>query len=192
MSLSLLSFSFCLPFVSLFFVISLHPLSVFSSSSFHLVFSALSSSLPLFSFDFSSSLSLLLLWSVLLWLCLWCVVVVVVVVLFSVCGTLENPEHASVCPFKTSLCVPAPRPHVQNMWTCCWYSMCVVVLLCLYLSLFFPHVCLHQINTCVKTGHNTCTCQVTQCVNELRAHLKNFDLSFGNSFHDDKIRIRIH
>ena len=27
-----------------------------------------------------------------------------------------------VCTFKTSPCVPAPRPHVFNMWTCCRYT----------------------------------------------------------------------
>ena len=26
-------------------------------------------------------------------------------------------QHASVCRFKTSLCVLAPRPHVLHMWT---------------------------------------------------------------------------
>ena len=140
------------PFVSLFFYLS--------SSSVSLLFFLLFSSCLLCSFIFSSALLFRLLFFSFICSSLLFASVVVVVLL--------SVEHASVCPFKTSLCVPAPRPHVQNLWTCCWYSMCVVVLLCL--SLFFPHVCLHQINTCVKTGHNTCTCQVTQCVNELRTH----------------------
>ena len=31
-------------------------------------------------------------------------------------------EHVSVCSFKTSPCVPAPRPHVCDMWAWSWYT----------------------------------------------------------------------
>ena len=37
----------------------------------------------------------------------------------SVCVSIQN---ASVCAFNTSPCVPAPRPHVLNMWTWCRYT----------------------------------------------------------------------
>ena len=31
-------------------------------------------------------------------------------------------QHACVCAFKTSPCVPATCPHEKNMWACCRYT----------------------------------------------------------------------
>ena len=31
-------------------------------------------------------------------------------------------EPTPVCTFKTYPCVPAKRPHLSNMWTCCRYT----------------------------------------------------------------------
>ena len=51
------------------------------------------------------------------WWCVWCVVKL---------GTRKTPrvyvQNASVCTVRTSPCVPATSPHVQDMRACCRYT----------------------------------------------------------------------
>ena len=96
----------------------------------------------LFSFIFSLLLSCLLVLSLFLSLFLspccvvwsWCRcgrgVCLVCVCVCVCCGTVKKREKKtvhtfktlSVCRFKTSPCVPAPSPHVGNMWAWCQYT----------------------------------------------------------------------
>ena len=53
--------------------------------------------------------------SVCLWLCLRVLLLLLFLVLWCVCGVwCETLEKPTVCRFKTSPCVPAPRPHVET------------------------------------------------------------------------------
>ena len=58
---------------------------------------------------------------------LLCVVLCCVVVCGVWCGTLEKPrvstQHVSMCAFKTSPFVPAPRAHMlKHVCALCWYK----------------------------------------------------------------------
>ena len=57
------------------------------------------------------------------------------------------------------------QPHVE--WKC--DCVCTVYVVCVGLSA----VCLHLINTCVKTGHSTCSCTVTLHVIDPEKHKKS-------------------
>ena len=46
--------------------------------------------------------------------CVLCVVCVLCCVCGVVCGAAWHAEKTSVCRFKTSPCVPAPRAHVET------------------------------------------------------------------------------
>ena len=99
--------------------------SLFSFIFSLLFLSSLSSSLFCFSLLFHL-LSSLVLPSCLVSSCgvvVGCGVCLVCVLVFVCCGTVKNVkktrvhvQNASVCTFKTPPCVPAPSPHVGNMW----------------------------------------------------------------------------